>query len=45
MSTVPCRPLPWFLRWPLAAASGAVLVIAIVVIFAVAPLFDIGGGK
>ena len=43
---IPCRPLPLILRIPRAAVVALLLIGGVVVIFTVAPWFEItGGGK
>jgi hypothetical protein len=44
--TIPCRPLPLILRIPRAVLLALLFIAGVVLLFAVAPWFEItGGGK
>lgn len=43
---IPCRPLPLILRIPRAVALALLFIAGVVLLFAIAPIFEItGGGK
>ena len=42
---VPCRPLPIWLRVPRAVGAALLLIACVVVLFVVAPWFELGGPR